>query len=54
MQEIVYRCPRHCPIGKKCFILKTTEKIKEPLDVLLKCNAKKKDILVTIGGERPP
>jgi hypothetical protein len=54
MKEIQYRCPKNCPIQKKCFILKTAEPIKEPIRVLQKCPAKKKDIPITIGGKRPP
>ena len=54
MQEIVYRCTQKCPIKKKCFILKVQEQIKEPVKVLLKCPVVKKDILISIGGERPP
>ena len=54
MDEIIYRCPRKCPINKTCFILKVPEKIKEPIKVLQKCPAERKDILVVIGGVRPP
>ena len=54
MQEIIYRCQKACPIKKNCFILKVQERIKEPIKVLQKCPAEKKDILIRIGGERPP
>ena len=48
---VVYRCNKSCPIGKRCFILKT---LKEPITVWYKCVAKKEDIPVTIGGKPPP
>ena len=54
MQEIIYSCHEKCPIKKHCFILKVPERIKEPVKVLQKCPAVKKDILLSIGGERPP
>lgn len=51
----IYRCTNECPIRKKCFIVKTLQKLQAPVKVLLKCPAKKgKDITVTIGGDRPP
>ena len=49
-----YRCPMKCPIGKRCFIIKVTEEIKEPLTVLQKCPDRKADIRIIIGGTRPP
>jgi len=54
MTETIYRCKKECPIGKNCFILKVEEHIKEPIKVLHKCPAEKKDIPIQIGGERPP
>lgn len=54
MREIIYRCPKACPIKKRCFVLKVREQIREPIEVLQKCKAEKKDILIYIGGERPP
>lgn len=54
MQQIIYRCTKNCPYRKKCFILKVQEQIKEPIKVLQKCPVEKKDILISIGGERPP
>lgn len=53
-QEYTYRCPLKCPIHKKCFIIKVTEEIKEPITVLQKCLARKSDIKITIGNTRPP
>ena len=53
-QGYIYRCPKKCPIGKNCFVIKVPERIEHPLTVLLKCIASKSDIEVTIGGSRPP
>ena len=33
---VVYRCNKSCPIGKRCFILKTAVTLKEPITVLPK------------------
>ena len=52
--SVTYRCPRQCKIHKKCFILKTETSVKQPIAVLHKCLAEKKDIRIIIGGERPP
>lgn len=49
-----YRCNRTCPIRKKCFIIKATDKIREPITVLYKCLAQKRDIEISIGGDRSP
>lgn len=55
LNAIVYRCPRKCPIHKRCFILKSAEQIKIPIQVLQKCPANhNKDILISIGDPRPP
>jgi hypothetical protein len=55
MLEVIYRCQKKCPINKQCFVLKSLGPIKEPIRVLQKCPAEHgKDILLTIGGERPP
>ena len=55
MPEIIYRCKKKCPLNKQCFILKSPEHIKEPIRVLQKCPAEhNKDILLTVGGQRPP
>lgn len=51
---VVYRCNKSCPIGKRCFILKTAVTLKEAITVWHKCVAKKEDIPVTIGGKPPP
>ena len=51
---VVYRCNKSCPIGKRCFILKTAAMLEEPITVWHKCVAKKEDIPVTIGGKPPP
>ena len=40
---VVYRCNKSCPIGKRCFILKTAVTLKEPITVWHKCVAKKED-----------
>ena len=52
--EYTYRCPKKCPIGKHCFIIKVTEKIREPMTVLQKCPDRKADIRIIIGGPHPP
>ena len=52
--EYTYRCPKECPIGKHCFVIKVTEAIKEPMTVLQKCPDRKADIRIIIGGPRPP
>ena len=55
MAEVIYRCQKECLIKKRCFILKSLGYIKEPIQVLYKCPAEHgKDILLTIGGQRPP
>lgn len=52
---IIYRCNRPCPIGKKCFILKTLQAIPLQVTVLVKCPAEHgKDVSIRIGGNRPP
>ncbi len=49
-----YRCTKNCPINKHCFVIKTKEKLKEEVVVLVKCvNEKGKDIEIKIG-ESPP
>lgn len=49
--EIFY-CDRKCPIGKHCFIIKTKNSLKWPIQVLKKCVAKGgKDIVITIGKQ---
>ncbi len=53
-QITTYRCNLSCPIKKKCFIIKTLGSLKEPVTVLFKCVAKKKDISLKIGGHDPP
>lgn len=50
----IYKCPLQCPIHKHCFVIKLEERLTQPLKVLLKCAARKGDIKVEIGGERPP
>ena len=52
--EYTYRCPKECPIGKHCFVIKVTEAIKEPMTVLQKCPERKTDIIINIGGSIPP
>ncbi len=55
MQKVIYRCQKNCLLGKRCFVLKSLGHIKEPIRVLQKCPAERgKDILLTIGSERPP
>ena len=51
---VVSRCNKSCPIGKRCFILKTAAMLEEPITVWHKCVANKEDIPVTIGGKPPP
>ncbi len=50
----VYRCTVSCPIGKKCFIIKTDETLPQAISVLLKCPATRDEIKVTIGTSKPP
>lgn len=51
----IYRCPKICPINKKCFILKSKADIPVPITVLVKCASEKgKDIEVEIGKTKPP
>lgn len=52
--KYVYRCPLRCPIHKHCFVIKLEEHPSQPLKVLLKCAARKGDVRIEIGGERPP
>lgn len=54
LHEFTYRCPKRCPIGKHCFIIKVPEVISEPMTVLYKCPEKKADIRIVIGGPQPP
>lgn len=50
-KSFTYRCTRMCPIGKKCFLFKTTTKITNGFTVLFKCLAKnKQDIEIPILG----
>lgn len=54
-QGYIYNCPKKCPIRKKCFIIKLTSELAQPIEVLKKCEAcHGQDIIVTIGGSRPP
>ena len=53
-EATIYRCNSKCPIGKKCFIIKTAEPIKEKITVLHKCIASKADIRLIIGKDDPP
>ncbi len=46
--DFVYRCSRACPINKRCFVIKVENKITQPLHVMYKCKAKKKEILLRI------
>lgn len=50
----IYRCPKKCILGKKCFIIKTEKPINHQLVVLFKCDALKADVRLTIGDPRPP
>lgn len=52
--SVTYRCQRPCKLHKKCFIIKTDTPVKQPIIILYKCSAAKKDIRIVIGGERPP
>lgn len=55
MNPTIYRCPKRCPINKKCFLLKVREPIKQSIEILQKCPAEHgKDISITIGKDRPP
>lgn len=47
--EFVYRCTMKCPINKKCFVIKSMERISPPLSILYKCTAEKKEIPIMIG-----
>lgn len=48
--SFIYRCNYCCPIGKKCFIFKTTKKIRNGFTVLFKCKARKQEIEIPILG----
>ncbi len=49
-----YRCTKNCSIKKHCFVVKTKEKLKDEITVLVKCAEKNgKDIEIKIG-EKPP
>lgn len=48
-QGIVYRCSRLCPIHKRCFVVKLESEPKQPLIVLHKCEASKRDVKIEIG-----
>lgn len=50
----IYRCTKDCSIRKHCFIIKTAMPLSNPIAVLVKCPAVKKDIQVIIGPNRPP
>lgn len=50
-EGFIYRCPVRCPIGRHCFIIKLTEALADSLTVLQKCEAKKDDIIIKIGGK---
>ena len=52
--EAIYRCTKPCKINKRCFILKTELPLRQPIAVLHKCQAEKKDIRLIIGEESPP
>ena len=47
-KDYVYRCSKECPIGKRCFVIKVKDKIKLPMQVLFKCKAQKREILLKI------
>ena len=50
----IYRCPKNCSINKHCFIVKTKEKLKDKITVLMKCPEKNgEDIEIKIGGKPP-
>ena len=54
-KSYIYKCPKTCPINKRCFIIKTVFPISDQIKILQKCIAKKQDIEITIGGNsRPP
>lgn len=52
--EVVYRCTRPCSIGKSCFVIKLTQPLEKPIEVLQKCPAIKRDIKLILGEEKPP
>lgn len=52
--EKVYKCTKKCAINKHCFIIKLREPLREKATVMFKCPAVKKDILIEIGGDKPP
>ncbi len=54
MNSYIYKCPKQCPINKKCFVLKTPDILRQPLKVLQKCPAVNgQDILIAIGNKPP-
>lgn len=50
-QANTYRCTVSCPIHKHCFVIKTVDILKEPVEVYQKCPAENEDILIKIGGQ---
>ncbi len=50
----VYRCPKACPLRKKCFVLKTAAALPYRIGVWQKCAVTKSDIRITIGDGKPP
>lgn len=51
LEQFHYKCPNEdkCPLHKHCHVLKTSEKLKQKIAAYVKCDFKKKEILVTIG-----
>ncbi len=47
--DYVYRCSKQCPIRKKCFVIKVKDLITQPLQVMYKCKACKREILISIN-----
>jgi hypothetical protein len=55
MNSIIYRCPKKCPVNKKCFLLKVSKPINQPIEILQKCPAMHgKDICIILSKESQP
>lgn len=45
----IYRCTKECPWNKQCFIVKTSDELKDEIPVLFKCKVSGNEILINIG-----
>ena len=49
--DYIYRCSKDCPINKKCFVIKVSDIITQPLQIKYKCKAYRRDILIKIDDK---